>query len=82
MTLSTDIAEYLRGERKPMKRQDLCTSIVIEASHNNAWPTATFGQWDDAITTAIKDGLLVMDGEKVWLAPKEAKPVSQQLDLF
>jgi hypothetical protein len=82
MNLQTDIVEYLKGERRPMKRQELCVSIVKEASHNHAWPKATHEEWMLAINAAVRDGALVLVNESVWLATKPVEPVDRQLDLF
>ena len=82
MTLSTDVVEYLRGERRKMTRQHLCISIVNEAAHNPAWPKATFEQWEAAVTIAIKQGALLVEGQVVWLAEKPVEKKPEQLDLF
>jgi hypothetical protein len=82
MSLKNDIVEYLKGERRPMKRQELCVAIVKEASHNHAWPKATHQEWMQAINAAVRDGALVLVNESVWLATKPVEKKSEQLDLF
>jgi hypothetical protein len=82
VTLSTDVVEFLRGERRPMKRQELAASIQREATHNPAWPKATFEQWTQAINDAVRAGELVLDGETVRLAVKPSQSNEKQLDLF
>jgi hypothetical protein len=82
MTLATDIVEYLRGERKPMKQKELAASIQREATHNPAWPKATFEQWVEAIREAVKAGELELNGEMVWLRVKPVEADEKQLDLF
>ena len=82
MTLSTDIVEYLRGERKPMKRTELAASIQREATHNHAWPKATFEQWLQAIDDAVKAGELDLVIETVWIKAKPVEAKAEQMELF
>ena len=82
MSLQTDIVEYLKGERKPMKRQELCVSIVRESAHNHAWPKATHEQWMAAINAAIRAGELVLTDEVLRLAVKQAEKKPEQMELF
>jgi len=82
VTLFTDVVEYLRGERRTMKRQELAASIQREATHNPAWPKATFEQWTQAIDDAVRAGELVLDGETVRLAVKAVAKSETQLELF
>ena len=82
MSLETDIVQFLKGERKPTRRQELCALITRAAVHNPAWPKATYEQWNAAIAKAISLGLIQCDGQTVWLPKSEAKPKSEQLDLF
>ena len=85
MSLQTDLIEFLRGERKPMRRQMLCAAIQREAAYNAAWPRATIEEWDKALAEAVKAGELVLGGDTgdvVWLPVKAVKPAEKQMDLF
>lgn len=80
-TLSKDVIEFLRGERRPMKRAELCIAIQKAAAHNKAWPRASFADWMLAINEAASAGELVLLGESIWLPSKPpiAKPRQQEL---
>ena len=82
MSLQSDIVEYLKGERRPMKRQELAAAIQRDACHNPAWPKATFEQWTDAINAAVRAGEFVLVNESVWLATKPVEKKPDQLELF
>jgi hypothetical protein len=69
MNLTADIVEYLTGERRAMKPDDLAMAIRNDALHNAAWPKAPFTAWQAAIRDAIKSGQLIEDGDKVKIAP-------------
>ena len=80
--LVKDIVEFFLGERRPMKRQELCLAIIKSATHNKAWPKATMGQWEKALATAIKRGDLVLNIETVWPPVKEVVKKCEQGELF
>ena len=65
-----------------MKRQELAASIQREATHNAAWPKATFEQWTQAIDDAVRVGELVVDSETVRLAVKPVEVKDNQMELF
>lgn len=81
--LPSEITECLKCVLgRPAKAEELIREITMMASLNAAWPTATYEQWEAAIETAVKSGLLVRTDQKLWLAPpkfEEPKPVQKGL---
>lgn len=80
--LSTEIAEYVRGERQAIEQGRLVAYIVADAAANPAWTKATYAEWDAAIDEAIKRGLLMRDGRMIRPAVKQVEPKAEQLELF
>jgi hypothetical protein len=81
MSLQSEIVEFFRGEKRPLKRQELIALIVREAAINRAWTSASYEQWDRALAGAVRAGELVLDGEVIRakvLTPK----VNSQMELF
>ena len=82
--LPSEITECLKCVLgRPAKAEELIREITQMASHNAAWPTATYEQWEAAIETAVKSGLLVRVSQTLWLAPPVVVEVkAKQMGLF
>lgn len=80
--LTSEIAEYCKNvERKPVKRLELIQNLMRDAQVTRAWPIATLRQWEAALESACKRGLLVRTSETIWIpvVAVEAKPVQGSL---
>jgi hypothetical protein len=57
--LISDIVDFIRSNRVPVNRREIVIEIIQVAQCNPVWPVAGPGAWDDAISEAIKQGLLI-----------------------
>ncbi len=81
--LTRDVIDYLTGERVAMRPVDIAVGITSLASRVSAWSSAPIDAWLRTIDKAVADGLLVKQGDKVFLAPdEEPTKKSIQLGLF
>lgn len=83
MDLAKEITEFCKNViARPCKRDELIREITHMASHNTAWPTASYKQWEAAIETACKRGLLILVVETVWVPVEVAEVKARQQELF
>lgn len=73
------VVEFVQGEKTPhegVKTTLMLNELERYSQTNKLWPAGTRMQWEDAIASAVKRGLLVQrDSETVWLA---VKPVQEE----
>lgn len=83
MPLSTDVVEWIAGERRAVSRSDVLIDIVRFSKSSKLWPAASYEEWDAAINEAIRDGRIVESNGKLLLAPPlEVEQKPKQLGLF
>ena len=81
--LAKEISEFCRNVMgRPCKRIDLINEMVNMAQHNPAWPTARCSEWEAAIETACKRGLLVRTSETIWIPAVVESVKPKQGELF
>lgn len=79
--LAIDIVQFLRGEKRPYKTDELIRLIIQEAAHNRQWATASWQEWKAAVDEAVREGEIEKVGETLWIATR-VKHEETQLELF
>jgi len=83
MNLTSDITDYITNViARPCKQSEAISEIIKMATHNPAWPTASYEQWQSAIDQAVASGKLTRVSETIWIptAVEEVKP--KQMEMF
>ena len=81
--LAKELAEYFRGERKPMPVYALAKQYAGEAKFNLEWTSATSEQSVAAIRRAAELGLVDIVSDIVYSAkPVEPSKLETQMELF
>lgn len=81
--LAKELAEYFRGERKPMPVYSLAKQYAGEAKFNLEWTSATSEQSVAAIRRAAELGLVDIVSDIVYPAkPVEPAKPETQMELF
>ena len=82
-TLAKELAEYFKGERKPMPVYSLAKQYAGECKFNLEWTSATSEETVTAIRRAHELGLVHIVADIVYPAKPVAKDEStKQMELF
>lgn len=80
-SLAVDVVQFLRGEKRPYKPDELIRLIIQEAAHNRQWATASWQEWRASLDEAVRCGEIEKVGETLWIAAR-VKQEETQLELF
>lgn len=77
------VVEWLQGERVPQKRLNVVAELAKMSQLLPEWPTATTGQWSDAVDQAVKKNLIADRNGYLHLVVTEPPKTDEiQLELF
>jgi len=63
--LVSDVVEFIRSNRVPVKRQDIVVELITIAAHSGGvWPRASSQEWNAAIDAAVGRELLAVSGDR------------------
>jgi len=83
MNLTSDITDFVTNViARPCKQSEAISEIIKMATHNPAWPTASYEQWQAAIDQAVASGRLTRVSETVWIPVKVVEKKAVQKEMF
>jgi hypothetical protein len=83
MNLASDITDYITNViARPCKQSEAISEIIKMATHNPAWPKASYEQWQAAIDQAVASGKLTRVSETVWIPVKVVEKKAVQKEMF
>ena len=83
MSLVNDITDFIVNViARPCKSCEVIPEIIKMATHNPAWPTASYAQWQAAIDQAVAAGKLTRLSETIWIPVVVAEAKEVQKELF